>query len=72
MDLKDEIKSLDPFLRRRIRIVFISCGVWTGVLLGTAAIFQLGTPWMDKRRLEKEASLEAKLEERKEGELLTA
>lgn len=40
--------------------------------MGTAAIFQLGTPWMDKRRLEKEASLEAKLEERKEGELLTA
>ena len=44
----------------------------TGVILGTAAIFQLCKPWMDKRRLEREALLEAaKLEEGKEGELLT-
>ena len=48
------------------------CSSRTGVLLGTAAIFQLGRPWMDKRRLEKEALLEAKLEEGSEGELLTA
>lgn len=39
--------------------------------MSTAAVFQLYKPWMDKRRLEKEALLAAKLEERKEGELLT-
>ncbi|KAL9957941.1 hypothetical protein ACROYT_G034899 [Oculina patagonica] len=71
MDLKDEIKSLEPYMRRRIRIVAISCGVWAGVIVSTAAVFQLFKPWMDKRRLEKEALLEAKLEQGKDPELLT-
>ena len=46
------------------------CSSRAGVLLSSAALFQLYKPWMDKRKLLKEELLEAKPEEGKEGELL--
>ncbi|CAH3133939.1 unnamed protein product [Pocillopora meandrina] len=72
MDLKDEVRSLDPYMRRRVRFVTIFCGVWGGVLVLTAASFQICKPWMDKVRLQKEALLTTtNLEDTKDGDLLT-
>ncbi|KAJ7373095.1 hypothetical protein OS493_014243 [Desmophyllum pertusum] len=70
MDLKDEVKSLEPHMRRRIRIVTISSAVWAGFIVGSATVFHFCKPWMDKRRLEKEALLMAQLEEGKQSDLL--
>lgn len=70
MDLKDEYKSLEPSLRRRIRRVTIISVVWASLILGSAGIFHSCKPWLDKRRLEREALLAAQLEEEKDSELL--
>ncbi|KAK2560517.1 hypothetical protein P5673_016878 [Acropora cervicornis] len=70
MDFKDEFKSLEPSLRRRIkRVSFVSI-VWAVLVSGSAGIFHLCKPWMDKRRLEREALLKFELEEGTESELL--
>jgi len=70
MDLKDEFRSLEPSLRRRIKRVTIISVVWAGLILGSAGIFHLCKPWIDKRRLEREALLSGELEEGKDSELL--
>lgn len=70
MDFKDEFKSLEPSLRRRIKRVSIVSIVWAVLVSGSAGIFHLSKPWMDKRRLEREALLQFELEEGKESELL--
>lgn len=70
MDFKDEFKSLEPSLRRRIKRVSIVSIVWAVLVSGSAGIFHLCKPWMDKRRLEREALLKFELEEGTEPELL--
>lgn len=70
MDFKDEFKSLEPSLRRRIKRVSIVSIVWAVLVSGSAGIFHLCKPWMDKRRLEREALLKFELEEGTESELL--
>jgi len=70
MDFKDEFKSLEPSLRRRIKRVSIVSIVWAVLVSGSAGIFHLCKPWMDKCRLEREALLKFELEEGTESELL--
>lgn len=70
MDLKDEFRSLEPSVRRRIKRVTVISVVWAGLILGSAGIFHLCKPWLDKRRLEREALFAAELDEGNDSELL--
>lgn len=70
MDLKDEYRSLEPSLRRRIKRVTTISIIWAVLISGSAGIFHLCKPWMDKRRLEREALLKIELEEGTDAELL--
>ena len=50
---QSEFEALDPALQQRIRRTLKIAGVWSAGILGSAFLFLLAKPYINKKRLER-------------------